>query len=158
MDAATLLAGALAGGADRLSPRDCWLCLAYIYSGGNTATTQLAAAISGGCDKLCTRDVVICIAYSIDNPSNPVNLIPNGSDLIPNGSVYSDQNEFVLTDMEVGSTYAITWGINDSEMTSGVQDMNTPGVGRVLTFTASDSRLFMYGSTNASVTATIHKV
>jgi hypothetical protein len=61
--------------------------------------------------------------------------------------------------MEVGSSYKITWGINDSEMTSGVQDMNTPGVGKVLTFTASDSRLFIYGfSDNAPVTATIYKV
>ena len=48
MDAATLLAGALAGGADRLSPHDCWLCLAYLYSGGNTASVQLAAAIAAG--------------------------------------------------------------------------------------------------------------
>jgi hypothetical protein len=67
MDAATLLAGALAGGADGLSPRDCWLCLAYLYSGGNTASTQLAAAVGSGYDRLSTGDIEKCIA-SILNP------------------------------------------------------------------------------------------
>ena len=67
MDAATLLAGALAGGADGLSPHDCWLCLAYLYSGGNTATVQLAAAIASGCDRLSTGDIEKCLA-SILNP------------------------------------------------------------------------------------------
>lgn len=33
MSAATLLAGAMAGGADGLSERDSWLCLAGMYSG-----------------------------------------------------------------------------------------------------------------------------
>jgi hypothetical protein len=67
MNAATLLAGALAGGADGLSPHDCWLCLAYLYSGGNTATVQLAAAISSGYDRLSTGDIEKCLA-SILNP------------------------------------------------------------------------------------------
>jgi hypothetical protein len=62
MNSATLLAGALAGGADGLSPRDCWLCLAYIFAGGASAQTQLTAAIAAGCDKLSTRDVQLCIA------------------------------------------------------------------------------------------------
>ena len=67
MDAATLLAGALAGGADRLSQRDCWLCLAYLYSGGNTATVQIAAAIASGFDRLSTGDIEKCLA-EILNP------------------------------------------------------------------------------------------
>jgi hypothetical protein len=67
MDANTLLAGALAGGVDGLSPRDCCLCLAYLYSGGNTANVQLAAAISAGCDKLSTRDIALCLG-AILNP------------------------------------------------------------------------------------------
>lgn len=66
MDAATLLAGALAGGADGLSPHDCWLCLAYLYSGGNTATVQLAAAIAAGCDKLSTGDIKRCLAANLN--------------------------------------------------------------------------------------------
>ena len=67
MDAATLLAGAMAGGADGLSPRDCWLCLAYLYAGGNSADTTLASAVSSGLDKLSTRDIKLCIA-AILNP------------------------------------------------------------------------------------------
>ena len=66
MDAATLLAGALAGGADELSSRDCWLCLAYLYSGGNTATVQLAAAIGSGYDRLSTGDIEKCLASTLN--------------------------------------------------------------------------------------------
>jgi len=67
MDAATLLAGALAGGADGLSPHDCWVCLAYVYAGSNSATTQLAAAIANGYDQLSTEDIKKCLA-SMLNP------------------------------------------------------------------------------------------
>jgi hypothetical protein len=62
MNAATLLAGALAGGADGLSPHDCWLCLAYLYSGGNSATSQIAAAVTAGYDGLSTGDIKKCLA------------------------------------------------------------------------------------------------
>lgn len=71
MDAATLLAGALAGGADRLSPRDCRLCLAYIYSGGNTATERVAAAISSGCDRLSDGDIEKCLAELLNSGTAP---------------------------------------------------------------------------------------
>lgn len=67
MTAATLLAAAMAGGADGLSPRDCWLCLAYIYAGGNSAQTQINAAIASGMDRLANGDVLKCIA-AVLNP------------------------------------------------------------------------------------------
>jgi hypothetical protein len=64
--ASTLLAGAMAAGDDGLSPRDCWLSLAYLYSGGNSAQTQLNNAISSGYDKLATEDVLKCVAYILN--------------------------------------------------------------------------------------------
>jgi hypothetical protein len=67
MDAATLLSGAMAGGADGLSPRDCLLCLAYDYAGGNSAATQLATAVASGCDRLSDGDLQKCLA-SVLNP------------------------------------------------------------------------------------------
>lgn len=67
MTAATLLAAAMAGGEDGLSPRDCWLCLAYLYSGGASAQTQLNSAIASGLDRLATTDVLKCIA-AVLNP------------------------------------------------------------------------------------------
>jgi hypothetical protein len=67
MTAATLLAAAMAGGEDELSPRDCWICLAYLYAGGASAQTQLNSAIASGCDKLSNGDAIKCIA-AILNP------------------------------------------------------------------------------------------
>jgi hypothetical protein len=60
--AATLLAGAMSGGDDGLSPRDCWICIAYLYAGGKTATKQLALAMANGYDELSPEDVKKCIA------------------------------------------------------------------------------------------------
>lgn len=65
MTAAQLLAAALAGGADGLSPRDCWIALAYDLAGGNTAQTQLNAAIKVGFDQLSNHDLQLVIAYSL---------------------------------------------------------------------------------------------
>ena len=67
MDANTLLKAAIGDGTDKLSPRDCWLCLAYIYSQGNSAQIQLNNAIADGLDRLATGDVLKCIA-AILNP------------------------------------------------------------------------------------------
>lgn len=95
MTAATLLAGALAGGADGLSQRDCLLCLAYLYSGGNTATAQLAAAISSGCDKLSDGDIEKCLAELLNSASSNSNVTPDAP-IITAGSLS-------------GSTVSITW-------------------------------------------------
>lgn len=67
MTAESLLAAAMAGGEDGLSPRDCWLCLASLYAGGNSAQTQLNAAISSGLDRLATTDVLKCLS-AVLNP------------------------------------------------------------------------------------------
>lgn len=75
MTAATLLAGALADGADGLSSRDCWLCLAYLYAGVNSAATQLKNAIADGCDRLSDDDVLKCIAERL-NSGQPVATAP----------------------------------------------------------------------------------
>ena len=60
--AQTLLAAAIAGGDDGLSARDCWLCIAYLYAGGNSASTQLSSAITNKLDQLSAQDVERCIA------------------------------------------------------------------------------------------------
>lgn len=67
MSAATVLAAAIANGTDRLSTRDCWVCIAYLYASGNSAQTQLNAAIANGYDRLSTTDLKRAIA-SILNP------------------------------------------------------------------------------------------
>lgn len=66
MTANSLLAAALAGGEDGLSPRDCWLCIAYLYAGGKTGQAQLNQAISDGLDRIATGDVLRCIAYLLN--------------------------------------------------------------------------------------------
>jgi hypothetical protein len=120
MDAATLLAGALAGGADRLSPRDCWLCLAYLYSTGNSAQIQIDAAIAAGCDRLSDGDIEKCLAYMLTSGSSPV---PGPVNLIPAGAVYdvwgryylqgTDGNNPNSTLLNYGSSYVLTWGQNE---------------------------------------------
>ena len=61
-----LISGAMAGGLDGLSPRDCWLCLAYLYSQGQSAQNQLNSAIAVGLDKLATGDIKKCLAYNLN--------------------------------------------------------------------------------------------
>jgi hypothetical protein len=65
MTAAQLLAAALAGGADGLSARDCWILLAYGLSGGNTAQQQITAALGVGYDQLSNHDLLEVIAFSL---------------------------------------------------------------------------------------------
>lgn len=60
----TLLAAALAAGADKLSPHDCWLLIAYNQSGANSAQTQIAAAIAAGFDRLAFLDCLQALAYA----------------------------------------------------------------------------------------------
>lgn len=67
MDANTLFKAAIGDGTDKLSPRDCWLCLAYLYSQGNSAEIQLSNAIKDGLDRLSDEDVLKCLA-KILNP------------------------------------------------------------------------------------------
>jgi hypothetical protein len=67
MSAATLLASAMAGGDDGLSPRDCLICVAYEYAGGNSAQTQLAAAIESGFDRISDGDLKKCIASILNH-------------------------------------------------------------------------------------------
>lgn len=69
MNAATLLAGALAGGEDELSPHDCWLCLAYLYSGKAITSSQsmLAAAINAGLDGLSYHDILECLTSILNS-------------------------------------------------------------------------------------------
>jgi hypothetical protein len=65
MSANAVLASALGVGCDELSPRDCLVCLAYLYASGATATTQIKAAITSGLDALSTRDLEICLAAEL---------------------------------------------------------------------------------------------
>ncbi len=62
--ATTLLATAIADGADKLSPFDCAICLAYSYAGGVGAQTLLATAISHGLDKPPEEDMWRLAAYA----------------------------------------------------------------------------------------------
>jgi hypothetical protein len=63
-NANTVLAAAIAQGADKLSTEDCVVCLAYSYAGANSAQTQLNAAIAAGLDKLADEDVWRCVAFA----------------------------------------------------------------------------------------------
>jgi hypothetical protein len=172
MTAATLLAGALAGGADRLSPRDCWLCLAYLYGGGNTATAQLAAAISSGCDKLSDGDVEKCLAELLNSgaaPTTPVNLIPDGA-------VYdlSGDYVFIISDgvfnvpLVNGTSYVFTWGANETSIHipagsgySPFGNIANPGSGS-FTFVAGTQTPFfsiqLFGPVGQPITATIYTI
>ena len=60
----TLLAAALAAGADKLSPHECWLLIAYNQSGANSAQTQIDAAIAAGFDRLAFLDGLQALAYA----------------------------------------------------------------------------------------------
>lgn len=60
----TLLAAALAAGADKLSPHDCWLLIAYNQSRANSAQTQITAAIAAGFDRLSFLDTLQALAYA----------------------------------------------------------------------------------------------
>ena len=65
--AATLLSGALAGGADGLSSRDCWICLAYLYSGAVQTGVSVAGVTYTGSEPnvVATVSVVTGNSYTI---------------------------------------------------------------------------------------------
>ena len=72
MTANSLLAAAMAGGEDGLSQRDCLLCLAYTYAGGNSAQTKLNLDIQSGFDKLSWGDIWKCIAALLNGGASPI--------------------------------------------------------------------------------------
>lgn len=148
MTANSLLAAAMAGGEDGLSPRDCWLCIAYIYASGKTAQAQLNQAIADGLDKLPTGDVLKCIAYLLNNGSASQNLIPAGA-VYGNGTpTYT-----VTPLLTPGDTYSITFGSNDIELFNGAQTITTNGT---FVAAASGNSIILLGTANGvPVTATI---
>ena len=91
MTANSLLAAAMAGGEDGLSPRDCWLCIAYLYAGGKSAQTQLKNAIADGLDRLSTGDVLKCIAYLLNGGSVAVTVAVSGAGTTAANGVYTLQ-------------------------------------------------------------------
>jgi hypothetical protein len=162
MTAATLLAGALAGGADELSPRDCWLCLAYLYSTGNSAQIQIDAAIAAGCDRLSDGDIEKCLAYMLTSGSSPV---PGPVNLIPAGAHYNDWAYDVSNLLQPGGTYKLTWGTNELDFSYGNSvTIGNPGAGQTSTFTypqiGGPADLDEIGAVSAGlpVTATIYAI
>lgn len=118
MDANTLLAGAIAGGEDGLSPRDCWLCLAYLYANGASAQMQLNAAISADLDKLADGDILKCLASALNGLSTQIERI------VMAGAGTSDANGFYNL---VGSIYVNSNNPNATITLSGgnwfIQDL-----------------------------------
>jgi len=166
MTAATLLAGALAGGADGLSSRDCLLCLAYLYSGGNTATVQLSAAIAAGCDRLSDGDIERCLAAilnagAVPTPTLPVNLIPDGSVYIRDHFtlVFLNSPSNIL---QANTTYQVTFGTNEVSLVNGGGSPATLAAPGTYSFTTGDMNinevLLITGNLFSPVTATIYAV
>jgi hypothetical protein len=136
MDANTLLKSAIGDGTDKLSSRDCWLCLAQIYSSGNSAEVQLSNAISDGLDKLSDEDVLKCIASILSSgtpspvlgtPTNPAYSTP-GSD--------SGQLTWDFSGFDDPDHWQLQAQLSDNSWTNNFSvagDMTCIGSGRTIT-------------------------
>jgi hypothetical protein len=170
-DLATLRADACASGffgLDEKSARAIELQLWSTLAGNTLTVAQLATqACANGflaVDRKDFREIEMQILCNLSGGESSSD-VPTCLNLIPDGATYGgngDGSRWNLngggaTAVVTGSTYQLTWGLNDNIFHNGTVSYFNPGVGQTTTFVALPS-VYLNGTNGNLVTATICEI
>ncbi len=154
-DINALKAAAVANRFDRLSSQKAGaleLQFWYAASGSTKTIAQLLVdACASGFTCVIGRAALAAKLQLLCNASGGISPAPC-TNLIPDGAVYTDVYTLNLI---VGASYTITFGVNETGLFNGAQEILNPHTSTPVTFIASGGGIFLIPSTNFSTVTAI---